>query len=561
MTIDYPFSSTFQDVDVAPPLQLLVVASTIFLILSIKQYINRSKKVPLPPGPRPLPIVGNLFDIPKAFSPREYRELSDKYGDIVHLHAFGQRIIVLGSLEVATELLDKRSVRYSGKPYSAMSELIQAQGTVSLLSSGEAWRKQRRELHRFFSAMASTQWNAIQESGVRQLLSLLLDDPQHFSEHAEFVFGSMSMRVTYGMSPKDRHDDALALAMKGVKIMSQALVPGKYLVESFPILRHIPSWFPGARFQREAATWRHTWGLMRNKAFDDSIAKMRGGSFEHSMVTAMVQDAEGKGTFSPETDNMARDVSATVYIGMLSSPSHDYAELTPCLPRSSPSQTLTIFRIFLLAMALNPEVQRRVQAELDAVLGTNRLSSLSDRNSLPNVEALNPIVPFALPRTYTGEDDEYNGYRIPKGSLVIVNSWAFAHDPRNYADPEKFMPGRYLTREGKLNPEVRDPRTFTFGYGRRICPGRHFGDASVWIAVASVLHTFNISPPLDDKGGPVALTPKFTDGLLSTLPMQNHAQIFHGGSSDPPNPSVIKGARQRTVIWESYKPYALRYKT
>ena len=143
-------------------------------------------------------------------------------------------------------------------------------------------------------------------------------------------------------------------------------------------------------------------------------------------------------------------------------------------------------------MALNPEAQKRAQAELDAVIGANRLPSLSDRDSLPCVEALvmevhrwNPIVPLALPRTYTGsEDDEYRGYRIPKGSLVIANSWcvsrpyiraiitrrasrAFAHDPRNYSDPEKFMPERYLTREGTLNREVRDPRTFTFGYGRR----------------------------------------------------------------------------------------------
>ncbi|KAM5539726.1 hypothetical protein V8D89_006539, partial [Ganoderma adspersum] len=474
-----------------------------FLVLSITHYIRRNKKLPLPPGPRPLPVVGNLFDIPKVFSSREYRDLSDKYGDIVHLHALGRRIIVLGSLEVATELLDKRSVRYSGRPSSIMSELIQLQRTTSLLSRGEVWRHQRRKFHRFFSVTAAAQWNVLQESGVRQLLSLLLEDPQHFSEHAEFVFGSTSMRVAYGISPKDHHDEALTLAMEGVKIMSQALVPGRYLVESFPILRHIPSWFPGARFQREAAIWRHTWGLMRNKAFDDSIAKMRGGSFEYSMATAMIQDAEGKGTFSPETDDMSRDVSASVYLGI-------------------PSQTLTIFRIFLLAMALNPEAQKRAQAELDTVIGTNRLPSLSDRDSLPNVEALvmechrwNPIAPLAFPRTYTGEDDEYNGYRIPKGSLVIVNSWAFAHDPRNYTDPEKFMPGRYLTREGKLNPEVRDPRTFTFGYGRRICPGRHFGDASVWIAVASVLHTFNISPPLDDKGETSVLIPKFTDGLLS----------------------------------------------
>ena len=162
-------------------------------------------------------------------------------------------------------------------------------------------------------------------------------------------------------------------------------------------------------------------------------------------------------------------------------------------------QTRVTTRVFFLAMALNPEAQKRAQAELDAVIGANRLPSLSDRDSLPCVEALvmevhrwNPIVPLALPRTYTGsEDDEYRGYLIPKGSLVLANSWcvlrcsraeagsavltrglvlpcrAFAHDPQNYPEPEAFMPKRYLTGEGKLNHDVRDPRTFTFGYGRR----------------------------------------------------------------------------------------------
>ena len=62
----------------------------------------------------------------------------------------------------------------------------------------------------------------------------------------------------------------------------------------------------------------------------------------------------------------------------------------------------------------------------------------------------------------------------------------------------------------------KEPVELTFvGWYYRICPGRHFGDASVWLTVASILHTFNIRPPLDEKGETIALTPKFTDGLVS----------------------------------------------
>ena len=77
----YSFGLAFQRAVPLVPLQLVIVASIIFLVFSITQYIRRSKKqLPLPPGPRPLPIVGNLFDIPKVFSSPKYRDLSDKYG-------------------------------------------------------------------------------------------------------------------------------------------------------------------------------------------------------------------------------------------------------------------------------------------------------------------------------------------------------------------------------------------------------------------------------------------------------------------------------------------------
>ena len=166
---------------------------------------------------------------------------------------------------------------------------------VALLTYGETWRKQRREIHKFFSITAAVRWNGVQESGARKLLALLLEDPQHFSEHAELyvrcfyrctlscstlilpsisAIGSTSLRVTYGRSPKNRHDEALALAVEGTTIVPQSLVPGKYLVESFPMLKYIPPWFPGAGFKRDVARWRRTWSLVRNKALDDAIAEM-----------------------------------------------------------------------------------------------------------------------------------------------------------------------------------------------------------------------------------------------------------------------------------------------
>ncbi len=144
-------------------------------------------------------------------------------------------------------------------------------------------------------------------------------------------------------------------------------------------------------------------------------------------------------------------------------------------------------------MAEYPDIQKRAQKELDTVIGSDRLPQISDQKSLPYVEAVmmecfrwNPILPLGLPHITTA-DDEYKGYLIPKGSLVIGNSWCatqpqpallnftctdvflrrLSRDQSQYPDPERFAPERFLNEEGQINLDVRDPRTFAFGYGRR----------------------------------------------------------------------------------------------
>ena len=107
------------------------------------------------------------------------------------------------------------------------------------------------------------------------------------------------------------------------------------------------------------------------------------------------------------------------------------------------------------------------------------------------------------------------------------------HDPDVFEDPDEFRPERFI-RDGKLDVSVRDPSAFAFGFGRRyvglclswpraavtqslvrICPGRHYAEAGLFIIIASVLHVFDITPPLDEQGRPVKVTPMQTDGIIS----------------------------------------------
>jgi len=122
---------------------------------------------------------------------------------------------------------------------------------------------------------------------------------------------------------------------------------------------------------------------------------------------------------------------------------------------------------FLMAMIMYPKVQIRVQEEIERVVGSERLPGLSDKDSLPYVEAVmkevfrwQMMTPIAVPHRLM-EDDKYRGYHLPKGATVIPNNWAISRDPEMYPDPDEFRPERFLPSDMTNMP--MDPRTIVFG--------------------------------------------------------------------------------------------------
>lgn len=114
------------------------------------------------------------------------------------------------------------------------------------------------------------------------------------------------------------------------------------------------------------------------------------------------------------------------------------------------------------------------------------------------------------------QDDVYRGYHIPKGSVVVGNSWAVLHDKDAYApDPDVFRPERFMSEDGTaLNPDVRLPSA-AFGYGRRICPGEDIARASIWYAMACILCCFDISKAKDENGDIIEPSGTYSSGVLS----------------------------------------------
>ncbi|KAI0373553.1 CyP450 monooxygenase [Pilatotrama ljubarskyi] len=479
----------------------LVVAATILLVVA-SNYVRSSNKARLPPGPRPLPIIGNALDIPINDLEQAFREMNARYGDVVYLNALGQPMVILGTHEAAVDLLEKRSSIYSDRNLSTMASLTGWDWVLTVLNYGPRWRRHRRAFHQFFNPAAVLPYRPSQELEAHRFAQRLIDDPKHFLHHVRRLFASTIMRVTYGIEIQEGNDEYLGMAEEALATFNAAFVPGKYLVETFPILRWVPSWMPGARFRREGKAWTPIVHRLRDVPWRRTLALIQEGSAVPSITTELMQRVSHlEGQDAAEEAEVARNVVAVAYAG-------------------GADTTLSCIQSFFLAMASYPDVQKKAQAELDAVVGQHRLPDFSDEASLPYVTALikeclrwRSVVPLGVPHRSI-QDDEYRGYFIPKGTLVVSNIWAYSRDPRHYSDPETFMPERFL-KDGKLNPDVLDPTEIAFGYGRRICPGRYFAEASLSIIISTVLHTVSINAPLDASGVPVKLEGKMTPGVIS----------------------------------------------
>ncbi|KAM3476313.1 hypothetical protein MY8738_007017 [Beauveria namnaoensis] len=176
-------------------------------------------------------------------------------------------------------------------------------------------------------------------------------------------------------------------------------------------------------------------------------------------------------------------------------------------------------------MVTNFEVQQKAQAEIDEVVGHGRLPMAEDLENLPFVRAViaevlrwHPVAPLGISHRVT-KDIPYQGFVIPEGAILIPNIWAMAHDPDVYRDPLLFDPTRFLdAKDGEGGHSAisapPDPRSYVFGFGRRMCPGRFLAEATLSLAIMQVLACYTIRKPWRD-GMEVEVVPCFLPGLVS----------------------------------------------
>ncbi len=270
----------------------------------------------------------------------------------------------------------------------------------------------------------------------------------------------------------DKINDYVAKTALAVMEGVDFIIPGSYLIESIPELTRLPSWIyklPSSILSTSKHFQRYFYALSKEASYRP----------EENFAKRLLREQEEQGLSN-----------------------EDVANLTSNLIGGGVDTTSSTIITSILAMCVFQDVQRKAQAELDAVVGHDRSPTWSDESSLPYISAL---VEEALRwRTVTVlggiphapvRDDVYNGYHIPAGTPITGNIWAIHRHPREFPDPDNFRPERFLN--GLERPYPNKKGHNAFGWGRRQCSGQPLAQQGLVMSLARLLWAFNIRPGLD----------------------------------------------------------------
>jgi cytochrome P450 len=294
-------------------------------------------------------------------------------------------------------------------------------------------------------------------------------------------------------------------------IASELNVPGKnlpMLMETFPFLSKLPTII---------APWKKAVdGYVKGRGFYYALAEEANRISKHENIFA-------KRLFAEAPKYKLNNLEVANLAGNLFGAGSD----------TSSSTLIT----FVLACCAFPETLPAAWEELDRVVGQHRSPHFDDEPNLPYVKAFvkevfrwRSVAIIGGQPHATVQDDVYKGYLIPKGTWVQGNVWAIHHNEREFPDPDRFNPLRYMKDSPDSRPFPTEKGYMTFGWGRRVCSGQALAEQGTFITVARLLWGFRIVKALDKKGQEVPVdTFNYTNGL-NWRPRPFTCRILHRSS-------------------------------
>ncbi|XP_072020544.1 cytochrome P450 2U1-like [Amphiura filiformis] len=456
--------------------QMLLVITVIFLAVAWLIWVWH--RANLPPGPIGVPILGYLPNLGVSIyrtrmQPfRIFAQLSDKYGKVYSLYMGRKLVVMVSSCKAAREAF--KNPRLNDRPM--MNAFPQACLGV-LCGSGKLWQYQRRfTLHQFrqFGIGKSSFQNKIAEETTFLLQEFHRNSDNPFDPAADLhnCLSNVLCSVVFGKR-FDYSDDEFRRIITILEKQVETAGQGG-LILFISILSH---------FQPKHI--RQTSAQMRD--FISNIVNNHMETYDNSKLRDYID------VYISELENGKNNNSSTEQL--LISNTSLYQTVSQLFAAGTET-TVTSLRWSLLLMAAYPEIQSRIQREIDSTVGRNRLPRLDDHLPLTEatimeVQRYASIVPLGVPHE-AAEDTTLLGYNIPKGALILCNIWAIHHDPEVWPNPEQFRPERFLDKDGKV---YRPQQYVPFSIGSRKCLGEHLAKMELSVIFSHLLHQFAFKLP------------------------------------------------------------------
>lgn len=462
----------------------------------------RKKSKRLPPGPRRLPIIGNLHILGK-FPHRDLHRLSNIHGPIMYMRFGFVPVVVVSSPQAAEQFLKTHDLVFASRPpLEAAKHISYDQKNMSFSPYGSYWRSMRKLCT--LELLSNLKINSFKTMR-KQELGLMIESLKEaacgrvavdLSAMVSTLSADMSCLMVLGKKYLDREFDE-----RGFKAVIQ---DGMHLGAKLNIGDYIPQL---AALDLQGLTKRMK---AVSKVFD---------SFFEKIIDEHVQSKDEKPT-EDFVDTMLAIMNSQEFDFHIDR-SNIKATILDMLSASMDTSA-TAVEWTLSELLKHPRVMKKVQNELEKVVGKERMVEESDLESLKYLDMvvketfrLHPVAPLLLPHE-SMEDCTINGFHIPKKSRVMINAWAIGRDPEVWMDAEKFLPERFI--EDNIDIQGHDFRLIPFGSGRRGCPGMQLGITVVRLVVAQLVHCFDLELPNDLLPTELDMTEEF--GL--TIPRSKH---------------------------------------
>ncbi|XP_077252931.1 cytochrome P450 71AU50-like [Tasmannia lanceolata] len=480
---------------------LVVVAGLWSFVYLLRSRRDKGKK--FPPGPRGLPILGNLHRLGEL-PHHDLHRLAKDYGPIMYMRLGLVPTVVISSPEAAQEFLKTHDLVFASRPFTgAAKHMAYDQKDIVFAEYGPYWRNARKLCT--LELLSNLKIDSF-KSMRREQLTLLVQSLKDISNSrvtidlsANVVTLSADMTCMMVFGKKYRDED---LDEKGFKAVLQEALR---LSAAFNVADYIPCL---EAFDLQGLMRRMKWistvmDKFLEKIIDEHVRAGRDTTHHKDFVDVMLSLMESKeNEFQVDRNNIKAIIQDMLLAAM---------DTSACSIEWALSELLR-----------NPRVMKKVQEELESVVGLERIVEESD---LVNLEylymvvkesmRLHPVAPLLAPHE-SMEDCVVNGFFIPKKSRVIINFWAIGRDPNVWASPEEFYPERFIGTD--IDVKGRHFQLIPFGSGRRSCPGMQLGLTVVQLVLAQLMHCFDWELPNGMSPSDLDMTEKFS----LVVPRANH---------------------------------------